>query len=282
MIKDIIFFFKYYFYYFSSYLNSKKKNYYRSENDPIFIISCNRSGTNLLSSILYQHPAFSQKEGTKFDIVDRHYRGHYDDFIWDCLIPNDFLEKESEGFLISNPKWISKIFKENYNFKKGLVYEIYKSPHNKKVIISHPFNCLRLKLIKKLFPNAKIILNIRNFKDYLFSCTDKWKTNKNFSKAFEEEKRPDIGLHWYIQNSIAIYHLKKYFKNNFYIFYHEKFYDENIDNQSLFDEITKFLDIENFNFDFQDVDLKFKFSKKIHFDYENFELIKRLVDEELK
>ena len=282
MINYIKFFFKYYFYYFSCYLNSKKKNYYKPGNDPVFVIACNRSGTNLLSSILYQHPVFSQKEGIKFDIIDQHYRGHFDDFIWNSLTPNDFLEKESEGFLISNPKWISKIYKENYNIKKGLIYEIYKSPNNKKVIISHPFNCLRLKLIKKIFPNAKIILNIRNFKDYLFSCNDKWKKNKIFNKAFEDGQKPDIGLHWYIQNSIAIYHLKKYFKDNYYIFYHEKFYDKNIDKQNLFDEITKFLDIENFNFNFEDVNLKFKFSKKINFDYQKFELIKELVDEELK
>ena len=74
--------------------------------------------------------------------------------------------------------------------------------------------------------------------------------------------------------------MQKYFKDNFYIFHHEKLYDESIDNNQLLKEITEFLDLPEFNFDFKNVDIKFKFKKDISFTYENFDLIKDLEKKE--
>ena len=102
--------------------------------------------------------------------------------------------------------------------KKALIYEIYKVKSDKIPFVKHSFFTLRLKLIKKIFPNAKIILNIRSYKDFISSNLHKWSVDKRYSKIFNKNK-PDIGLHWYILNSIALYHLEKYFKNQYYIFF---------------------------------------------------------------
>ena len=150
--------------------------------------------------------------------------------------------------------------------KKALIYEIYKIKSDKIPFVKHSFFTLRLKLIKKIFPNAKIILNIRSYKDFISSNLHKWSVDKRYSKIFNKNK-PDIGLHWYILNSIALYHLEKYFKNQYYIFFHEKLYDSNFDNQKLMDDLTDFLNLDRFTFSFSNVNLKHKYNKKITYEY---------------
>lgn len=276
------------FYYFLKILYfSLKKNYYNIDKSPIFVVACNRSGTNLFSSIIAQHPNIysetdSKRDEFKFIMINNHSSSSgYDNFYWEFLFPNSGLYKKKDGFLNANLNWISSIYKDDFFFKKALINEVYKKDlKNQRPLVVHPFNCLRLKLIKKLFPKAKIILNIRNVNDWIPSGLDKWSKPGSFEESFKNSRKPDVALNWYLQNSIAIYHLQKYFKDNFYIFHHEKLYDENIDNNKLFREITQFLDLPEFKFDFKNVDIKFKFKKEISFSYENFDLIKDLEKKE--
>ena len=268
---------------------SQKKNYYKIDKSPIFVVSCNRSGTTLFNSIIAQHPDIyseqdDKRENFSFVMKNNHASSNgYDNFYWDCLFPNDGLENKKDGFLIANLKWISSIYKDDFYLKKALINEIYKKDlKHQRPLVVHPFNCFRIKLIKKLFPKAKIILNIRNINDYIPSCLDKWSNQDKFKESFNNKRKPDIALHWYIQNSIAIYHLQKYFKNNFYIFHHEKLYDESIDNNELLNNLTSFLGLSKFNYNFENVNIKYKFKKDISFNYENFDLIKDLAEKESK
>ena len=124
------------------------------------------------------------------------------------------------------------------------------------------------KVNKKIFPKAKIIFNIRSYKDYIKSNYDKYKNDKDYYKTFEN-KFPDISLHWYILNSTIYYQLKKYFSDRFYLFNHEKLYDKNFDNQEELQKITDFLSLPKFQFSFENVDTKYKFSKEIDFNYDS-------------
>ena len=100
---------------------------------------------------------------------------------------------------------------------KILIYETYIKNIDKRTIRKN--FTLRLKLIKKIFPNAKkIILNIRSYKDFISSNLHKWSVDKRYSKIFNKNK-PDIGLHWYILNSIALYHLENILKINIIFFF---------------------------------------------------------------
>tara|TARA_Y100000741_G_scaffold335064_1_gene292684 strand:+ start:692 stop:1570 length:879 start_codon:yes stop_codon:yes gene_type:complete len=278
------------FYYLLKILRfSLKKNYYDVNNSPIFVVACNRSGTTLFNSILAQHPNIRSEEDSKrkefkFVIKNNHSSSTgYDNFYWEFLFPNSGLYKKKDGFLHANLKWISSIYKDDFFLKRALINEVYKTNlNNQRPLVVHPFNCFRIKLIKKLFPKAKIILNIRNVEDWIPSGLDKWSKPGSFEDSFRNNRKPDIALNWYLQNSIAIYHLQKYFKNNFYIFHHEKLYDENIDNNQIMNDIVKFLDLPNFKFNFENVNVKYKFKKDISFNYETFDLIKKLEEKESK
>ena len=266
---------------------SLKQNYYRIDKSPIFVVACNRSGTTLLSSIIAQHPGVYSEEDSKRDdfnfvIKNNHSTSSgYDNFYWEHLFPYDGLHNKKDGFLNGSLEWISSIYKDDFFLKQALINEVYKKDlKDQRPLVVHPFNCFRLKLIKKLFPKAKIILNIRNVSDWIPSGLDKWSRPGSFEQSFENKRKPDLALNWYIQNSVAIYHMQKYFKDNFYIFHHEKLYDDNIDNNNLLGDLTNFLGLSEFNYDFKNVDVKFKFKKDISFNYENFDLIKELTKKE--
>ena len=264
--------FKTIFLLFKALLLSFRRNYYDENNQPIFLVGTNRSGSSLISSILRQHPALRSlsDDVTNFKIKKRrdHTIGFSEDFIWQYLenfYGNHYTEK-NEGYLWGHPKYLIDFYRENFFLKKSLINEIYNVKSNKIPFVKHSFFSLRLKLIKKIFPNAKIILNIRSFKDFTKSNYDKWSKNPSYIETFKNNK-PDIGLHWYMINSIAIYHCEKYFKNQYTIFYHEKLYDENIDNQLIMNQLTSFLNIPEFKFNFDNVNKDYKFNKDITFEY---------------
>lgn len=264
-IKKIYFFFVSIYFFF-------KKNHYDENNQPVFLISSNRSGGSLISSIIRQHPKLRSlnNEVLKNEMKkkDDHTIGFAEDLIWNFLdnYDNDWFQGKGEGFIWSDPKYISDFYRDDFWIKKALLYEIYKIKSDKIPFVKHVFNTLRLKLIKKIFPNAKIIFNIRSYKDFIKSNTHKWSADKRYTKIFEDTV-PDIGLHWYMLNSVALYHLEKYFKDQHYIFFHEKLYDPNFDNQILMNELTDFLKLERFTFSFDNINQKHKYNKKITYEY---------------
>ena len=273
-IKKIIFYSKLkkiYFFLLSIYFFFKK-NHYDKNNQPVFLVSSNRSGGSLISSIIRQHPNLrslnTEVLNNEMKKKDNHTVGFAEDLIWDFLdnYDLDWFQGKREGFIWSDPKYISDFYRDDFWLKKALLYEIYKVKSQKVPFVKNSFSTLRLKLIKKIFPNAKIIFNIRSYKDFIKSNIHKWSSDKRYTKIFEETS-PDIGLHWYILNSVALYHLEKYFKGQYYIFFHEKLYDPNFNNQILMNEMTDFLELERFKFSYENVNQKYKYNKKITYEY---------------
>ena len=258
-----------------------KKNHYDVNNQPVFLVSTNRSGSSLFASIIRQHPALRtlSPEDVQSDIKmnNSHTMGFSEDNIWKFLdnYNNNVFKGIKDGFMWGDPKYISDFYRDDFKFKKALIYEIYKVKSNEIPFVNHSFFTLRLKLIKKLFPNAKIIFNIRSYKDFIKSNIHK-NFNDNRFKDFFKNSDPDIGLHWNIINSICAYQLEKYFKNQYFIFNHEKFYDTNFDNQNLMDELTDFLKLDKFSFSFDLVNTEYKHSKNITFEYDNMDFAQEI------
>ena len=253
-------------------LFSLRRNYHDPNNQPIFLIGTNRSGSSLISSILRQHPDLRSlsDEVTNFEIKKRrdHTIGFSEDFIWQYIenFFGDHYTESKEGYLWGHPKYVKDFYREDFFFKKSLIYEIYNKKSSKIPFVKHSFFSLRLKLIKKIFPDSKIILNIRSYKDFTKSNFDKWSRNPAYIKTFKNNK-PDIGLHWYFINSIAAYHCEKYFKGQYILFHHEKLYDNNFDNQNVMNDLTDFLKLKRHKFEFKNVNTKYKFNKDVTFQY---------------
>jgi hypothetical protein len=263
------------------------RDYYNGR-DPIFILSANRSGSSLLSNILRQHPDLysldSKLRNVNYKKINNHNSGFSEDFIWNSLnnMNSDHFNLKGEGYLWAHPKYLRDFYSEKSIFKSFLKKEIYKkNVKNKTPVIKNAFFTLKIKLIKTIFPNSKIIYNIRSYKDWIYSGYHKWSKDYGFKNSFKNNK-PDLGLHWLILNTIAIYQLEKYFPNKYKIFYHECLYDNKINNNKLMNRLLKFLKLKKFNFNFELVDKKFKYSKKITYNYEKFDLIKNLVKFEKK
>ena len=269
------------FFYFKSICYCFKKNHYDENNQPVFLIGTNRSGASLLSSILRQHSAFQSLSSENMVVELKknisHNSGFNEDFIWRYLdnFNNDVFKNKKEGFLWGDPKYISDFYRDDFFYKKALIYDIYKKKINKIPFIKHPFFTLRLKLIKKIFPRAKIIFNIRSYKDFITSNLHKNFNDKRFKGAFSEND-PDLGLHWYLINSIAMFQLEKYFKDQYYIFFHEKLYDSNFNNQNIMNEVTDFLNIDRFSFNFDLVNTDYKYNKNITFEYNEIDLAQEI------
>lgn len=268
--------------------NNQKKIKKSLSKEPIFMVSTNRSGSSLLSSLIRQHPDIGSLDDKfidpeiKFD--GEHTFGFSEDFVWQGLedFNSDHHTYENEGFLWGHPKYLKDFYKENYKFKNSLRKEIlsFDQPE-KRMFIKHSFFSLRLKLIYKLYPNSQIIFNIRSYKDFIKSNFHKLKKS-TYKNAFINN-RPDLGLHWLMINTIAYYHLEKYFHGKYIIVNHEKFYDTNVDNQNYMEKITDFLKISKFKFNFKNVNLNYKFDKEIHFEYDKIpNLAKEIADFENK
>ena len=66
-----------------------KKNYYHKNNQPVFLVSTNRSGSSLIASIIRQHPKLRSLDEevlkTEMKKKDNHTGGFAEDFIWNFL-----------------------------------------------------------------------------------------------------------------------------------------------------------------------------------------------------
>ena len=176
-------------------------------------------------------------------------------------LSSDWAEKD-EGVLWGHPKHISRFYRDKpQNVKESLLLanalKFYCRTDNTPLVNSH-FNMFRIGLITKIFPNAKFILIIRDYKDHLRSCTHKW-AKQNINIEF-----PKIGLHWLTLNSCCIYDLKKYAEQNFIVLdYSSLFHDHKTVNNMLKDKLEK-IGLGQFDFDLNIISTKHRYLGKEH------------------
>ena len=199
---------------------------------PIFILGGNRSGTSLISELVSQHTKVEGVfSGNRTAPSSSHNHKHIlayctSHHVWNFLL---HLKKgwaqANEGVLWGHPKHISKYYKDKpRNIKESLILanavQHYRKTNKIPLINSH-FNLFRIGLIKKIFPNAKFILIIKNYNEIIESCYHKW------SKQNIEIEYPNIGLHWFTLNSCCLYDLMKYASKDYCVFDYSLLFDNN-------------------------------------------------------
>ena len=260
----------------------KYPKYYKNINNigisPIFVLGSNRSGTSLITNIIAQHPSvegiFTNSEKISPNDKENNHVLAYctSHHIWNFLdeINSDTFWKD-EGVLWGHPKHISKYYRDAPKSEKESLdllnaLQFYRQTNRIPLINSH-FNMFRIGLITKIFPNAKFVFIIKDFKDYIRSCSHKWSV-QNINIEF-----PKIGLHWFMLNSCCIYDLKKYASGKYYLLDYSLLLNDNkIVNDMLNKNLEK-IGLDNFDYDLRVINTKDRYlgdEHITHLEYENF------------
>ena len=122
---------------------------------PIFIVGCTRSGTKLISRIVGGHNAnfLITEHREKFHIPEDNSK-ICEEYIWWNNFANDHWDKRGE------PNVRNPVYNDN---DIDRVREIFLNLAGKKrLVVKNPQSILRIKILKKMFPNALYIFCVRN------------------------------------------------------------------------------------------------------------------------
>lgn len=251
--------------------------YYKRVEDvdisPLFVLGSNRSGTSLISSLLAQHHQLEGifgKSNTPKLKIDNHILAYCTSHhVWDFFNPLGNWGQKDEGALWGHPKHISRYYRDNPIDKQEslLLANLLRSymKTEKTPLVNSHFNMLKIGLLAKVFPNAKFVLIIRDYQDYIRSCSQKW-TKQDIDIEF-----PKIGLHWLTLNSCCIYDLKKYAPENFTILdYSTLFHDHKTVNNML-NEKLETIGLGEFDYDLGIVNAKHRYLGEEHITYLQYE-----------
>jgi tetratricopeptide (TPR) repeat protein len=123
------------------------------EQSPVFVVAFPRSGTTLLEQALDAHPLLVSMDEQPFvqQLVDR-------------------IEEMGVDYPMKLGRLTDVQLVELREFYSALVATKVKVAHGMRVVDKNPLNLLRLPVIRRLFPNASIILAIRHPLDVIVSC----------------------------------------------------------------------------------------------------------------
>lgn len=234
-----------------------------SDISPIFVIGANRSGTSLLSHLLSQHPEveglFAGSANPALD-GNGHSIGYCESYhLWDFLNDERGVRARDSVpvHLWGHPMHISASYRSSVNSKaekRALTWAVQAARKTERVpLIKDQWNMLRIGMVKEVFPQAKFIMIVRDFKHYIPSCLHKW------DKDLRHTDQPNIGLHWLLLNATAIYDLKKYADNSHFILSYAELFNKELAADS-FQKLTKKLELSDFSFSFDAIDEKFTFA----------------------
>ena len=159
---------------------------------PIFIVGMPRSGTTLVEQILASHTLVQPTDELPF-------------------IERIALELEKSGGYISGLKSMSELKKKSFTVSYEKQIQQYFSEFQTVTIDKNPNNYLHIALIKKLYPNAKIINCIRNPIDNAMSVFKQYFSNgHDYSYSMK-------GIAFYWQGYLTLmHHWKKVFGDEIY------------------------------------------------------------------
>lgn len=124
-----------------------------TEASPIFIVGFPRSGTTLLEQTLDAHPSLASMDETRFmhETIDRMIKSG-------CGYP---------GRLSAMSEALQSELRESY---WSLVRSKVDLKPGQRLVDKNPLNLLALPAIRRLFPNARILLAVRHPCDVVLSC----------------------------------------------------------------------------------------------------------------
>lgn len=231
----------------------------RKQIEPVFVVGANRSGTSLITYILSQHPKLEGLFKTNKISIDDvgHIRGYCESgHIWTFLkVAYRKRKKNKQLPLWSLPNYLSTIYKNKVSGKFQcylLVAAILKYRKTNKIpLIKDNYNTLRVGLIKQVFPKARFVFIYRESCNYITNGLHKWTYDK--SGAPFNYSEPRIGLHWYLVNTIALYDLETYAKNDYAVIKLEDINnDESICYKAL-DNLLHGIRLEQYYFDLSEI-----------------------------
>ena len=121
---------------------------------PVFIVGFPRSGTTMLEQMLDAHPGFTS--------MDEQLTLHH------CI------RQMEDGFGLRYPFELDRLDAEMLDALRGLYWEevanVVQIAGNQRLVDKNPLNMLRLPMIRRMFPDAKIILALRHPCDVMLSC----------------------------------------------------------------------------------------------------------------
>ena len=144
---------------------------------PIFVVGCARSGTTLLSAPLYYHPSVGPKpieyEGIPLQMfVDRllEYDRHleFSEILEKKNVWYEFFGQE-RVFTDMGQELIVEECTKSLVPKIRLFNELFQNFNQERLLSKAPTNSFRVKAIKQLFPDAKIVVIFRNGLDVVNS-----------------------------------------------------------------------------------------------------------------
>jgi len=263
---------------------------------PIFIVGVPRSGTTFLYHILGQHPSvawFSKNTVKKFltdDFLHAIYLRRRVFGLRNIPYPvnafnNRFfstLETPGEfGFLWRNVfkgDWNPNISKKNLQVLKKTIVDLLNEKQKKRFLSKHPMNSIRISVINECFPNSKFVHIIRDGRDVVNSMLRRSKENpsKYFGiplKSSEKKEMNPIEKHatQWIQVIKAI-------KNSFENLNKDQFIEIRYEDLVRFpkenlDKITKFCELEKYDYVFAKDDHVFNKNNKDKSNWEFLALI---------
>ena len=125
------------------------------------------------------------------------------------------------------------------------------------------FNMFKIGLLTKIFPKSKFLLIIRDYQDYIRSCSHSWtKVNIEF---------PKIGLHWLTLNTCCIYDLKKYAPNNSIILDYSSLFDDHENLNKMLNKKLETIDMAKFEFNLDIVSNKHRYLGDGHITHLQFD-----------
>lgn len=252
-------------------LSRAHKSYPNKELAPVFIIGTNRSGTSVVSSIISQHPnlegLYIGNTSPKFEDGSKHTHGYCESYhVWSWLndIKTEFHSQGENAGLWCHPQYISEIYRSTVKSKRealDLLNSIEKFRTSSEMpLIKDQLNLLRVGLIKSILPNAKFILVVRDFSDYLPSCHNKW-----FGDNCSHE-HPSIGQHWMTGNQVSLLDLQTHFPNSHFVVSFNEFMNSKSDTESILKSLTLALSLKSYKFDTSIIDDKYKFKSAVNCD----------------
>jgi len=269
-------------------------NYFKNVDEinlsPIFIIGGNRSGTSLISSLISQHHQvegiFENSEFPKLSKYGKHVLAYCTSHhVWNFLVKmKSNWTHQDEGVLWGHPKNISKYYIDKpRNAKQSLILanaiQFFRKTEKTPLLNSH-YNMFRVGMIKKIFPNAKFILIIKDYNEIITSCYDKWEKQKI------NIEYPKIGLHWFTTNSCCLYDLKKYASADYCVIEFAELFNKEEKTIKMLNNKLENIGLDKFSYDLDIIKPEHRFiesknSKQFNFE-KYFGWIENIIDDESK
>ena len=224
---------------------------------PVFIIGSNRCGTSIMSQLMSQHPdlegLFSGPLAPEL-LESKHRRGFCEsNHIWSWLLNprSAHITGGAKASLWGHPEQVGSYYRDDPKSQKEallLVNAVQKYRRTEKTpLIKDQMNILRIGLIRRLYPQARFILVIRDYPDYITSCHHKWFGGQGL-------RNPAIGIHWMTVNSLAIYELEMLAPGDYTIWYYRHLFEDGNQVQERLQEMLESIDLPRFEFDLSNID----------------------------